>query len=168
MPDVLFDPEQKEMMPLRGVTKIHPGVTEQSSVGVVYALENKAHVRQCCSIIRGICARRGIPETDVPVIHRLKGRFRYWDIRQGEGGASNFCVILCGPEWRIATAEEQKEHNEKLTKLRAEAFERAKREASAKVIAESGIKQIIEASIHAPSSDPMPQQAANTKEKKAS
>lgn len=153
MADVLYNPESKNIEPLM---KAVSGAGGTMINGVVYALENQGHVRQCCKIIRDICAVRGIPEASVPVIHRRLGRFRYWNITQGNAGASNFCQELLGTEWRIATAEEQKAQHADWEAGRAAALETAKRTAAARVVSEAGIKEIIEASVRVP----VPQQVA--------
>ncbi len=139
--NVLFDPEQKGMEPLKATAS-----NGQKTLETVEAKDGIPKVKQCCKIVRDICKARSIREDMVPVVHRQKkNTFRYWDIRQGQAGATNYCEVLCGPEWRIASAEETAEFHKKQESDRAAAQDKATRETAAKVAVEAGIGHLIAA-----------------------
>ena len=149
MAEILFDPEQVALKPLaeKVATGGGVGATEDA---ITFAIQDaQGRARQAVKIIRGICEKRGIPLNMVPVIHRQKGRFRYWDIRAGQNGASNFCGILLTPEWRIASADEQKAHHKDLEERRAVAAEQAKRAAAAEAMSSHAIRTAIDVAINA-------------------
>lgn len=127
MPDVLFDPESKQVKPL-----------QDNSGSVQYAPElPQQHVRKCCAIVRDLCVKRGIDVSAVPCIHRIRGRFRFWDLRQGRAGASHKCTLLCSTEWRIATADETDQQHAQWKVERKKAEDDAKQEAAKRMAIEA-------------------------------
>ena len=119
--NIIIDPTQQNLVPLNGYEKFSATVNKSIN-GVVHCFVNLKHQKQCLQIIRAICDERGISYDRVPVFHRTKGRFRYWDIRQGEAGASDYAVTLCGSEWRIASHDEEKKHLAELDAARMKAI----------------------------------------------
>ena len=136
MADVMYDPEQVKIEVLRQGSKEN-GPPE-------YALDDPAkQVQKCCRIVREICNKRGIDQAAVPCIHRLTGRFRYFDCRQGRTGGSHKCVILCSPEWRIAHLDEVKTQHQKWEASRVEVEKVQKEEAAKKLVAEAAVTSVI-------------------------
>jgi hypothetical protein len=114
MPEILFDPQYKELKPLM----------EPDGSKPVYQLGNPIrNVQQSCEKARELIKAKGLAEHEVPVVHRPSGRIRVWDLRKGQVSASDCCQWLLGKDWRLATKPEYEQYKADCEKRRIEALD---------------------------------------------
>jgi len=133
MPDVLFDPREKEIRPWQEPS----GQPIYNQGGISGSKSNVARIRE-------LVAAKNIPLSAVPVVHRGTNQLRYWNIKPGEIGAPMYCEKLCtiGPGetgWRLATDAEVKAKQAKDAAARKAAAEEAVRKKTSQMVAEAAL-----------------------------